>query len=740
MAIGMLAVRLVCDPEEAGRHLARLAANYGVDLAEAASAVIATTSRRAADAPDNTRSVFDSARYLASPSLLGSGQPAGPLPTVEPIDDLAGALAKQLADLVGPAAIALLSHEEDGSLQIVGSAALPPDVAAAWQRVAPRVDTLAAVCARTGEQIWLPNLADAQNRHALTVDPGVRWPSRFVLPVGKGGRAVGVIAVLCETAQPFDPPVRRAVTELAAQAGARLSELLLAHPGKAGWIADVQATLDIVPGAVAVNVPVRDGAGNVVDYLVVAASPEAVDIAGRRGRELVGTSTVKAYPSVVGTELWHAYEHVLATGRPREIGPFTYRETADGIDAEGLYTVRANRFGPGLMVSWVRHDDQRRYAGRLAQTERLGNLGWAEWDLRTNTVYWSDGMYPIYERDPADSPYTLEEAGGLVHADDVDRAGKAVVAMLEDGQPMDLVYRIQLPSGAKHVRTMFETSRDRNGRPLKAYGIVQDITAAQNAERDRARLADIEAELAERQRSLQTEHRLVTALQQIILPLPAGTISLPGLRVAVRYEPAEELTRVGGDWYDVVELPSGRTLLAIGDVAGHGITAAATMARLRHAVAALAVTTTDPAELLRYLNHLVCDDPTEPTATVVIARYDPANSSITWAQAGHPPPIVFHNDAAAVLDRPDGMVVGARRDGRYANATTVLDEGDTMLLYTDGLIERRGRFDVDWLAPVLRIVDSAAQDTLDGLLCRLQPANPDDDTCVLALRPAPRQG
>ncbi|HEX2771018.1 MAG TPA: GAF domain-containing protein, partial [Micromonosporaceae bacterium] len=539
----------------------------GVDLVEVASAVVATTSRPAADASDGTRSVFDSARYLASPPVPASGQPPGPPPTAEPIEDLAATLAEQLVDLVGPVALALLSREEDGSLQIVGSVGLPPGVVAAWQRVAPQLNTPVAVCARTGEEIWLPDLPGAPTRHVLIVDPEVMWPSRFVLPVRRDGQVVAVIAVVCETAQPFDPATRRAVTDVASHAGARLSELLLTHPRKAGWIGDVQAILDIVPGAVAVNVPVRDASGRVVDYLVVAASPEAVDIAGRRGRELVGTSTVDLYRSVVGTELWHAYEQVLATGRPREIGPFTYTETAEGIDAEGLFTVRANRLGSGLMVSWVRHDDQRRYAARLAQTERLGNLGWAEWDLRTNTVYWSEGMFAIYERHPADGPYTLEEAGALVHPDDVDRAGKAVVAMLEDGQPMDIAYRIRLPSGSKHVRAMFETSRDAKGRPLKAYGIVQDVTAAENAERDRVRLADIEAELAERQRSLQTEHRLVTALQQIILPLPVGTIALPGLRVAVRYQPAEELTRVGGDWYDLVELPSGRTLLAVGDVA-----------------------------------------------------------------------------------------------------------------------------------------------------------------------------
>jgi serine phosphatase RsbU (regulator of sigma subunit) len=172
----------------------------------------------------------------------------------------------------------------------------------------------------------------------------------------------------------------------------------------------------------------------------------------------------------------------------------------------------------------------------------------------------------------------------------------------------------------------------------------------------------------------------------------------------------------------------------VGDVAGHGITAAATMARLRHSIAALAVTSTDPAELLGYLNVLVCDDTAEPTATVVVARFDPATRVVTWAQAGHPPPVVVVGDDPAALARPSGMIVGARRDSVYENATVELAAGDTMLLYTDGLIERRDPYDEDWLGPMLRALRGVGSRPVDALLTGLHPANPDDDTCVLALR------
>lgn len=370
---------------------------------------------------------------------------------------------------------------------------------------------------------------------------------------------------------------------------------------------------------------------------------------------------------------------------------------------------------------------------RLARTERLGNLGWAEWDLRTDTVTWSDQLFEIFERDRAAGPATLAQARRYVVADDLGRVDKATQSLIGDAEPVDVRFRIVVPSGVRHIRANFEAERGRDGRASVVYGILQDVTALEAAERDRARLADIEAESAELQASLQVEHGVVTALQQVILPMPAGVVRRPGLEAAVRYQPAEQVARVGGDWFDLVHLPGDRTLLAVGDVAGHGMPAAATMARLRHAVSALAVTTDDPARLLGYLNQMVCDDPCGATATAAVVRFDPESSSVTWAQAGHPPPVLLTRDGAAPLRRPDGMLVGARRTAGYATATTPLGPGDTMLVYTDGLIERR-TYERDWLGPVLRAVAGGAELPLDELLARLQPANPDDDTCVLALR------
>ena len=140
------------------------------------------------------------------------------------------------------------------------------------------------------------------------------------------------------------------------------------------------------------------------------------------------------------------------------------------------------------------------------------------------------------------------------------------------------------------------------------------------------RLAEAERQLAEQRRTLAAEHALAARLQQIILPIPDGPLDLPGLRVALRYLPAVQEHFVGGDWYHAAELRDGSVLLAVGDVAGHGTPAATAMAQLRHALRALAVTTTDPGVLLGLLNRLTYDldlEQPELCGTAVIARYRP---------------------------------------------------------------------------------------------------------------------
>jgi serine phosphatase RsbU (regulator of sigma subunit) len=268
-----------------------------------------------------------------------------------------------------------------------------------------------------------------------------------------------------------------------------------------------------------------------------------------------------------------------------------------------------------------------------------------------------------------------------------------------------------------------------------------EAALAATVARLRAENAALRRAATEHRRIIDAEHRLAEQLRHIILPLPTAPLTLPGLQVAVRYLPAEHGEQVGGDWYQATALADGTVILAVGDVAGHGLTAAATMAELRHALAALIVTTTtDPAELLGYLNRVLCDREGERprTATAVVGRFDRTTGVLTWAQAGHPAPLLVHGGEVSELARPHGMLLGADVRSGYETATSTLAYGDTLLLFTDGLIEPRGGGHDERLDDVAdSLLASVGSDcSLTDLLRRLPQANPADDTCILVARPS----
>jgi serine phosphatase RsbU (regulator of sigma subunit) len=510
--------------------------------------------------------------------------------------------------------------------------------------------------------------------------------------------------------------------------------------GETDTLTVIEQVLDGVTGAHAWLTPERDAAGDVVDWVVRAASPEAVDVRGRQGATMVDLSIRSAYPSTVGGPVWRTYGAVLADGTPRELGPMDFPYVVDGVTRQSSYSIRVHRAGSGLLIGWIRHDGTARGPDeRIAQTERLASLGWGEWDLRTGETTWSAELYRIYERDPALGPMPQEESGALIVPED-QRIRRESAEAFARGETVDMTYRIRIGGRVKHLRAVIDAVRDSAGQPLRLYGIVQDVTSRELA---RVRLATVERQLREHQETLEVEHRLAANLQQIVLPIPDLPVDLPGLRVALRYVPAERASRVGGDWYHAATGPDGTVLLAVGDVAGHGLQAATTMAQLRHALAALAITTTtEPGELLSHLNRLLCATESKAgTATAVIARYDPTDGLLVWAQAGHPPPLRARAGVTASLTRPRGPLLGAVPDAVYEHATVELAEHDLLLFYTDGLVEDRQRTLEEGLAPVIftlnEISGRAVEAPLAELLDRLRRANPDDDTCVLAAR---RQG
>ncbi|MEU4690110.1 SpoIIE family protein phosphatase [Actinoplanes sp. NPDC023714] len=508
-----------------------------------------------------------------------------------------------------------------------------------------------------------------------------------------------------------------------------------------GWAAVAQQMLDVLPGRHIVVSPQRDDDGRVVDYRFAAVSPSMVDLAGRTGAQLVGDRVSTVYPEIVGGPVWRAWSDAVADGQARTVAPVSYVHHDDGHATEHVLTVHVQPVGAGLLNTWVRQDEPGRLADRIAQTERLGLLGWGEWDLVTDATVWSDGLYRIYERDPADGPMPREESDALGLPEDEAHRRHAAEAFGR-GETVDVTTRAVINGRVKWLRAVIDAVRDTDGRPVKIYGIIQDVTVRETSRR---KLAEVEEQLREHRQSLATEHRVATQLQQIVIPIPDAPIELPGLRVGVRYLPAEQASRVGGDWYHAAACGDGSIILAIGDVAGHGLHAATTMATLRHGLAALAVTTTgDPASLLTHLNQLIFlagPGATIATATGVVARYEPDTRRLTWAQAGHPAPLLARRGATAELPRPEGPLLGASRRATYATATCTLEPDDLLVLYTDGLVEHRSRSLRDGVAQVAALLDrilaAGEPEPMEAFLTRLRRANPDDDTCVLVAGRSP---
>jgi GAF domain-containing protein/anti-sigma regulatory factor (Ser/Thr protein kinase) len=233
------------------------------------------------------------------------------------------------------------------------------------------------------------------------------------------------------------------------------------------------------------------------------------------------------------------------------------------------------------------------------------------------------------------------------------------------------------------------------------------------------------------------EHEAAETLQRSLLPthLP----DLPGMTVAAAYQPGSSALEVGGDWYDVFPLAGGRVGLVIGDVVGRGLRAAAAMGQLRNALRAYALEDWTPAAVLERLNQLTQSTDQGDMATLVYATFDPQTAELVFASAGHPPPLVVEpGGETEYLEGGRSVPTGVVGDTAYEEARTTLGAGATLVLYTDGLVERRGTSLDDGLATLAQAAAEAAGSDVgalrDHLLVR-QPPCAGDDVAVLVFRP-----
>ena len=250
-------------------------------------------------------------------------------------------------------------------------------------------------------------------------------------------------------------------------------------------------------------------------------------------------------------------------------------------------------------------------------------------------------------------------------------------------------------------------------------------------------LAAQAAQALDRARHFESEQTIAETLQRSVLPVALPRVE--GVQLAARYLPGSAQLDVGGDWFDAIILSDGRLGLVVGDVVGKGIQAAASMAQLRNAIRAFSVDPLKPSSVLARLNRLAEEALDTTFATLVYMVLDPETGTCRLASAGHPPPVVaFPDGRVELLEGGRGLPLGTGIDPKYRQDTVELPAGSTVVLYTDGLVERRGRSIDVGLADLRSAVGSAPKDPdrlLEHVLERVVGGGERrDDIALLAAR------
>jgi PAS domain S-box-containing protein len=401
----------------------------------------------------------------------------------------------------------------------------------------------------------------------------------------------------------------------------------------------------------------------------------------------------------VGAELSDQLDTLSALGRLAEL--------VCPVLTDGCIVTLVDREGRARDVgSWHRDPARRALVDRYAQ-------------IRLDTL-------------PGTSPVAQALTAGTPVTESVD----TVLGLMADGPARDLLTALA-PATAVVLPLTAEA------RTVGVLTLYQDAGRTMTGEdMDLARQVAAEAGRAiERVHRQNQQAQLAEALQRSLLTDPPA---LSGSSVVVRYVPAAEAARVGGDWYDAFLQRDGSLMVVIGDVVGHDTAAAAAMGQLRGLLRGIAhYSSAGPAEVLRGLDEAIVEMHDQTLATAAIARFEcdgRGGRSLRWANAGHPPPLLMAADGTVtVLGGEIGdLMLGVDPTAVRTESVVPLPAGATVLLHTDGLVERRDSTLDEGTAAVTRhlreLVGSPLDELCDGLLRRMLRGTPQDDVALVAVR------
>jgi len=509
------------------------------------------------------------------------------------------------------------------------------------------------------------------------------------------------------------------------------------------------------------------------DWTVRFVNAAAERMTGYDRAELLGRSYWDAFPANLDNEFGRRYRHAVETGQP---------ETVEAFYPEPLnrwFEVQAVPTPQGLWLYFSETTARRQAVERLALLARVSDdlvgtlnapaavgriprllvpalASWATvallaedgglvdagaWHVDPAKVPLvrryaaaaresSPTTAPLLRAVTTGTPVTVPVTGLTGRALGMVATGEArrLLQVLEPGTMTVLPIR-----GPDRVLGVLTLVHDRHRQVDSA-----DIATATEVA-DRAGLALDNARLYEQQR------RLAQELQRSMLTAPPEP---DHAQIVVRYLPAAEAARVGGDWYDAFVQPDGATTLVIGDVVGHDTSAAASMGQLRSMLRGIAVTgDVGPAGLLTQLDAAMTQLQLHTYATAALARFEQTEEDLErgitrmrWANAGHPPPLIIHPDGtiAELATWRGELMLGVDAATRRSESVVSLDRNTTVLLYTDGLIERRDSVLDDGMdrlrAAAAELAELPLDELCDQLIERLVDDRPEDDVALVAIR------
>src|SRR5580658_3701641 len=748
MARGALMERLGLSSAEAASQLAELSAATGIPLAEMAAAVLSPESVTGGDGPDAPGLAGDPAGDDAPGGARG-GVGRGLHLTEAAAElaadgaELASTLAGQVLAPLGAVTVALWLLQADGALSMLGEVGLSSSEASRWRHIPPQLDGPVQRVARGSADLWWPAGLPSGDHVPVTGAPG---GARAVLALRERyGELLGVLETSWpEPVDEFASDVSPRLSALAAGC-ARAISARLAHGSLAAAQpkAAVYTLLDDLADSVLVVQAIRDDGGQVADFGIEHVSPGFRDPGGRAGPDLARLTLLEAYPaSVSGQGLFARALQVLADGVPQHVpGPLS--ESAAAADQVPLADLRVARFFDGVICTWHGEDPAGPLAALPDHAQRLGRLGGWEENLVTGVVRWTDSAFELFGLRPrpgAEIP--LADLHSYVMAADKPVVKRFRQRLPERREAATATFRVVHPEdrSIRQIRVFAEPVTDAGGTVVALRGAFQDISTHYHTQVELAATRD---QLADSEQRVAEEHLLALRLQQAIMPPDEHPIEAAGIDVAVRYRPVGEGHLVGGDWYDTLVLPGRDVLLVVGDVAGHGIDAVTGMVAARNSLRGLAITGAGPAELLRLLNGVMCHLTSGVVGTVVCGLYNPDTRLLRWARAGHLPPVLVRAGAARALPLPGGVLLGMDPDAEYEEAIQPLEPGDSLLLFTDGLIERRGDSIEDVLGEfVTSVAANLGESPASGLTAAAladrvlgsTASDTGDDACLVVIR------